>query len=210
MKPAWLPFFFGVALGGAACDAAPDSAPVSKAAGELPARSRVVPIEKAIDVRRVSWPRVDEVDDGVAQNLSADVRQAVARSSLPVLVPRALGLVDRTVLIVRDNFYAASIHGSDDYAGLTVNVSATRVTHRYRGMPNVKGRDRVRGDRPAFVTSNEGIWSATWIENGVSYVVEVECAHPSEDARCADSTFVERLADELAFVGGSFAEGGAQ
>ncbi|HTJ83987.1 MAG TPA: hypothetical protein VL400_19845 [Polyangiaceae bacterium] len=199
-----------IALAAPACDGGSQVAPPSNDPGSLPARSRLVPVEKAVDVVRVAWPREVDVDRDVAAKLSPEARRAVGASHVPVLVPRQTGLVDRAILVVRDNFYAAAITGGDAFEGVTVNVSATRVAHRYRGTPIVHGPDRVRGAREAFVTQNEGIWSATWNENGVGYVVEVECAHPSDDARCADATFVKGIADELAFVGGSFSDGGAR
>ena len=65
----------------------------------------------------------------------------------------------------------------------------------------VWGRDQVRG-RPAWITQNESIWSATWEENGVSYVAEVECSRPT-DARCQSPDVLVELTESLVFVGGA-------
>ena len=193
------------------CDAPDASVPPASEPGELPSRSRELPITKAVDIRRVEWPARDAVDAEALARLSPAARTAVAGSRLPVLVPRRADVAERAQLVVRENFYAASSRMTEgETSGVTINVSATRVTHRYANIPNVKAPERVRSERPAFVTQNEGIWSVTWVENGLSYVVEVECDRPSEDARCKDASFVRGLADDLVFVGGSFADGGDQ
>jgi hypothetical protein len=191
------------------CDAPSADAPPAAEPGELPARSRELPLTKAVDVQHASWPARSAVDADALARLSPKARSAVKTSHLPVLVPRTADVAERTELVVRDNFYAANARVKEsDTSGLTINVSATRVTHRYGNIPSVLGTDRVRGDRPAWVTQNEAIWSVTWVENGLSYVVEVECDRPGDDARCKDASFVRGLAEDLVFVGGSFSEGG--
>jgi hypothetical protein len=102
-----------------------------------------------------------------------------------------------------------SIPADDREDGVTVSLQANRLARRHAALPPALGRDVVRG-RDAWITQNEGIWSATWTEHGVSYVLEVECARPGEDARCASDAYVRALAEELVFVGGSFEQGGAR
>lgn len=203
---------FALTVPAAGCDHPPDPTQVPPATppGELPSRAREVPVQKAIDLARVVWPDRSAIDGAVASRLSPAATEAIARAPVPVFVPRGGGLAERALLVVRDNFYAASITGAEDSEGVTISVSASRVVHRYRGTPIVKGTSRVRDDRPAFVTQNERIWSVTFEEHGVHYVVEVECARPSEDVRCSDGVFATKVADELVFVGGSFADGGAR
>ncbi len=190
---------FLTAAGALACEAGPAS-PGAPPNGELPTRSRDVPVDKATDVQRVSWPARAAVDAATFGQLPAEARAEVAKSQIPVLVPAAMASTAK--LVVRPAFTAVSITGTGEHLGLTVSVSATRVAHRYQNTP------RAKGDKPAWITQNELIWSATWRENGVSYVVEVECARPSEDPRCASDAFLRTVVEDLSFVGGSF--GGAQ
>jgi hypothetical protein len=194
------------AAGTLACEAGPAS-PGAPPNGELPTRSRDVPVDKATDVQRVAWPARASIDAAPLARLSPKARGEVEKSSIPVLVPAAMA--DAAKLVVRPAFTAVSITGTGEHLGLTVSVSATRVAHRYQNTPRAQGPERVRGDKPAFITQNERIWSATWRENGVSYVVEVECARPDEDARCESDAFLRTVVEDLAFVGGAF-EGGAQ
>lgn len=195
-------------LAAAGCEPGPGEGAGAPPNGELPTRTRDVPVNKAVDEVRVSWPDRATIDQPVLASLPAEARALVERSRVPVLVPRAAGLAAAAKLVVRPAFTAVSINGQGEHAGVNVSVSATRVAHRYQGTPEVRGPERVRGDKPAFITQNEGIWSATWRENGLSYVVEVECARPGEDARCRDDAFLRTVVEDLAFVGGAF-EGGA-
>lgn len=206
--------FAAFALAAAACEPGPTSDVDQRSPdGELPTRTRDVPVSKAIDVTRVVWPERSAIDDATLGRLSQPARAKVSESLVPVMLPRAAGLVDKAKLVVKPAFTAISMTGEGEHAGVTVSVSATRVSHRYADVPEVKGPERVRGGKPAFVTQNELIWSVTWFEHGISYVVEVECARPSEDARCADDKFVRSVVEDLTFVGGSFdaaAQGGAK
>jgi hypothetical protein len=201
------------ALAAAACEPGPTSDVDQRSPdGELPTRTRDVPVSKAIDVTRVVWPERSSIDAATLGRLPEAARAKVGESLVPVMLPRGAGLVEVAKLVVKPAFTAVSMTGEGEHVGLTVSVSATRVSHRYADIPKVEGPSRVRGGKPAFVTQNEAIWSVTWFEHGVSYVVEVECARPSEDARCADDKFVTSLVEDLTFVGGAFdpAEGGAK
>ena len=53
-----------------------------------------------------------------------------------------------------------------------------------------------------FVTVNEGIRTASWMENGAAYSVDVEC-NDFRDARCQGEDFLLSIVAQLAFVGGS-------
>jgi hypothetical protein len=66
-------------------------------------------------------------------------------------------------------------------------------------------KQRLRGTH-GWVTQNEGVWSATWEEHGVTYVAEFLCDDPSE-ARCATADALLAEIESLAYVGG---QGGAR
>ena len=58
----------------------------------------------------------------------------------------------------------------------------------------------MRGE-PAFVSENRRIWTVSWLEHGVAYGLDIECASPT-DTRCTDENFAITLVDELTYVGG--------
>jgi len=165
----------------------------------------------AVDLLHVDWPARASIDRPVVERLPTAERAKLGRAPVPVLVPRSPGLTDKLELVVRSQFVAASIDGAGEHKGVHVFVSATKVAHRYDDVTPLQRTHTVR-THPAWVLQNEGIWSATWEEHGVSYLVEVECAEPGSDARCGNANYTLRLAEDLAFVGGSFgrAEGAAQ
>jgi len=211
-EPRWLALVGVLALATPACDAPPDvrtsQAPIVVEAAK-PAPQKHDVSTHAVDQLHVAWPDRSLLEDTVLDRLPEEARASIERSTLPVLVPRTGGLTERTQLAVKPAFYAASIRGEGEHAGIHVSVSATKIMHRYPGMPRAEKTERVRGDKPAWVLQNEGIWSVTWEEHGVTYVVELECARPYEDARCASAEHVVKIADELAFVGGTF-DGGVR
>jgi len=142
----------------------------------------------------VDWPDGTELDrDGFA-TLSARSRAAVLRSEIPVLVPTEA--IDSAIVMARPAWTAVSARRD----GLTISLHATRVAHTYPGIQPAKGPARVR-NQPAFITQNEGIWSASWKEYGAHYALEVECDDPAE-ARCTDDAEVRSLAKTLRYVGG--------
>jgi hypothetical protein len=149
----------------------------------------------------ITWPSASRIDQTVLAAVSPEARAELASAPVPVLLPSAPELASRGVLVVKEHWYSFSARHDD----LTVFVSATKLAHHYPSISPVKGRDTVRGI-PGFVTRNEGIWSATWIEHGASYTLEIECANPAEP-RCASDELLLQVAGELAYVGGRGARG---
>lgn len=129
--------------------------------------------------------------------LDNESRAAVARSPVPVLIPKRPELLKVCKVMAEEHWYA--FHASHD--GLTVHVGATRIEHRYNDIAPTKGKQTVRGV-PGFVTRNEGIWSAAWREGGISYSLDLECGEPT-DARCSDDSTVLSLTRDLVYVGGA-------
>lgn len=151
----------------------------------------------------VAWPAASSVDDGVIASLSRegerserDVRALVARSPVPVLAPKQLRLTTPS-LVVEGEYFALT--GRAD--GATVSLQGTRAAHRYEGIEPAKGSHDLRGTR-GFVSVNEGIRTASWIENGAAYSVDVECAD-SRDERCKSDDFLLSVVAQLTFIGGS-------
>jgi hypothetical protein len=136
------------------------------------------------------------LDERARSTLSETARQATDRSPVPVFVPVATDWRGEPQVMLGEHWFAFS--GQRD--GVTVAVQGTRLARQYDGIEPATGPRRVRG-QPAFVSSNRRIWGASWIEGGVAYSLDVECAEADDD-RCADERFVLEQANRLAYVGG--------
>jgi hypothetical protein len=197
----WLLGSMMVALLGAGCDA-PGSDEPSGPPGESGAEeTKLVAVAPLID-RQVTWPARERLESDVLAGLTATAARVVPSSTLPVLVPRQPELLAAAVLMVRPRWYALSTRSS----GLTVSLHASGSAHRYPHIGALGGNRALRGSA-GFVGHNRGIWSATWVENGVAYALDVECA-ALPDPRCEDETELLALVEGLAYVGGAGAEEG--
>jgi hypothetical protein len=179
-----------------ACEQAPPEP--GTASSEPP---QAAPAQGRIELAEVIWPPAAQLDRSALTSLPAQARSAVDASQIPVLVPRRAALLTAPTIIARENWTSFSARTPE----ITVSLRATRLARRYDHIPPARGPRTVRG-LPAFVTQNEGIWSATWMENGVSYSLDLECASPS-DAACASDALLLEIAGELAYVGGAGAGG---
>jgi hypothetical protein len=154
----------------------------------------------------VAWPASSSIDDRALSALAADgtktdreLRAQVARSPVPVLAPKALRLSTPT-LVVEGEYFALT--GRVD--GATISLQGTRAAHRYDGVELPAGNRELRGDLQlrGFVSVNEGIRTASWIENGAAYSVDVEC-NDNRDERCKSDEFLLSFVAQLTFIGGS-------
>ncbi len=169
----------------------------------VPARAAARARGRVISERNVAWPAPESIDASAVAALAPADREALHRATVPVLLPRAPALLEAARLVVKPAFYAASIEGAADLAGTHLSISATKTVHRLAAL-HAEKTAAVRGGKPAWVLENEGIWSVTWEENGLSYVADLECARPGEDARCASADALVAIVEGLVFVGGSF------
>jgi hypothetical protein len=140
-------------------------------------------------------PKPAPLDVRALDLLGDDNARRVARSPVPVLVPSER--VDALTFVVESEYYAFS---GDLPNGVHVAIQGTRKAHRHEGVKPTAGNKSVRG-LPGFVTMNEGIRTASWIENGASYSIDLECKKLDHDA-CAKEEYVLALASKLAYVGG--------
>lgn len=171
-----------------ACEAAPGPEPAS------PTPPAANPA--AVVVHSVDWAALGPIDAEVLARLDGAARDAVAKAPVPVLVPRWEAELARAIVLAKEGYYAFSYRDE----GVTVSLSGNRVAKVYPHVPPHRGTTTVRG-QGGFVSQNEGIWAARWIEGGVSYALDVECASHT-DSRCADEGYVRALAEKLAYVGG--------
>ncbi len=178
-----------------ACDAPRDPGKTASTSSAV-----TVPTSAPPAVGPLAPPPLAPLADKVAlEALDDESRTKVAKSPVPVLVPKRPELLAVGKVMADEHWYA--FHVSKD--GLTINVQATRIAHQHADIPPARGKHVVRGV-PAFITQNEGIWTATWREAGTSYALDVECAEPTE-ARCATDGTLQGIANDLVFVGGQSA-----
>jgi hypothetical protein len=125
--------------------------------------------------------------------LPPEMLQRIATSPVAVLLPSDPAIASVAMMTVGEHWYAAQI----PQTGHSLYIHATDVVHdQIQGPPAVIPRVRVRG-RDALVQINEGIQSVAWDENGVYYVLEVECADPAGDAHCTDDAYARSMVEAL-------------
>jgi hypothetical protein len=143
--------------------------------------------------RTIAWPDAASRDQIADARYATDVHATLARPAIPVLAPAEPG--DRVLATSGDTWYALSVHG-DGYVLHTTGSSEARV------YPHIRAVDPTHPMRTSggFLTRNEGIWSASWIENGAAYSFEVEC-----DRRvvpwCDDEAEVLQRVEALVHIG---------
>ena len=174
-----------------ACDAAP-----TKRAAPPPAVD--VDVAGGEIIRpQVTFPSSSKIAKDVRASLPAEARLALKRATMPVIVPSATKKLRAIALVVEPEFYALSAKTDDN---VSISVQGTKARVRYDDIPPIPGKTALHDGILGHVTQNEGIWTASWMENEVAYSVDFECASP-EDAACADASRVIALAKELAYVG---------
>ncbi len=130
---------------------------------------------------------------GPSPTLPAEQQARISASAVPVLLPRRLDL-SATTLVVEPAYTATHVPAP----GLTISLHASRNARAYPGIAPAPGTRRLRGGS-GHVTRNEGIWTASWIEDGVAFALDLECADGT-DPRCADERHLLELVEALAEV----------
>jgi hypothetical protein len=176
-----------------ACHGNPETPSAPKALESQPPQS-------TIQIQTIHWPTADRIDHAVLERLPEAARRRTAQSTLPVLVPRDPALLAHATIMTEEYYFAFSSRAD----GISIAIQGTRLAHQYESIPKITGDRTVRGVK-GFVTVNEGVREASWIENGASYTLDVECT-AAEDERCSDDRFVLQTAQDLAFVGGRSGE----
>lgn len=162
-----------------------------------PDRTVATSAETNVVTPKVTWPAA-KVDARAFAALGDPTRakELASRSPVPVLAPTSVTF-ERPTFVVGAEFYALT----GRVAGATIAIQGTRAARRYDDVPPIAGDRHLRGQR-GFVSLNESIRTTSWLENGVAYSVDIECADPT-DARCAEETFALDVVEHLAFAGGA-------
>ncbi|MEM6990913.1 MAG: hypothetical protein AAF721_10460 [Myxococcota bacterium] len=168
--------------------------PADKTVKPPPTRGRMLGGQSV--VRVVDWSSPGTVDASAYETLPESAQREVDMAPVPMLVPNDAALLASAVVTTGKHWAALASHAD----GIHVSVQASGEAKVYSHIKPVRGPDQVRG-QDAFVTHNEGIWVASWIEHGVAYNVELECADIKADA-CQNEQAVTAVAEGLTFVGG--------
>jgi hypothetical protein len=165
--------------------------------GNKPQRGRVLGGERA--ARVIAWPAAERIDHVARARYDAGLQARIDDAPIPVLAPPEAGA--RAVLTSGPSWYALTVHG-DGYLLHTHGSGEARVHPHVRTFePTHPMRDGA-----GFVTRNEEIWSASWIEHGVAYSFEIECDRRAVTWCDDERAFMTRL-ESLVYVGG---RGGAR
>lgn len=167
-------------------------------------RGRLIAGERVM--RAPSWPPNEALASELRERLPAGLREAVDRCPVPVLVPAdAAALAQATMHSPRaaDSYgYALAVPLADRH----VSVQASRIATLLPHIGHTRGNRRIRGG-DGWYSSNDGIRTASWIEHGVAYSLDLECRDP-EGPACSEAA-LEALVRDLAYVGGAGPVGGA-
>lgn len=163
--------------------------------------------------RSVRWPAAEVRDLAAYEAFDAGSRAAIDAAPVPVLVPGPELTLDQRQVMQGPEWYAfwgrhegvwtprgPYKEGSTGDVTVTITVQASRMARVYPGVRPQPGPATLRGE-PAFVTRNEGIWTASWLEHGVAYDLGIECA-PVDAPPCDDQAELEALAEGLRYAGG--------
>lgn len=177
----------------------------ARSTSEHSTASQTQSTQTALTDATIKWPAVGSEDKILEKSLLAEDRAAIARTPVPVLWPNAKNIV-RSAYVGQDAFYSIAATSTMDLPNgnkstATINVQGTRKFVEIENMPKTGVTNRTYRNKPALFTVNEGIVTATWIEFGVSYSVDVECS-TAEDARCGGDGYVQEIVESLRFVGG--------
>jgi hypothetical protein len=190
-----------------ACDppspAEPAATPTRRAEDDAPSeqaprRGRLLAGERVLRVP--VWPDASRLARAVRERLGPDVRDAIGRSPVPVLAPADPALLATTAVYSQPAGYALSARAGE----LSLVVQASRVATLLPHIGYAPGNTRLRGV-DGWVSSNDGVRTASWIEHGTAYSLDLECAAP-EGPRCSEPA-VRAAVEALVYVGGAGEQG---
>lgn len=189
--------------------AAEDDAPGALVA-RPPDRGRVRGGERM--QRTVRWPADEARDLAAYEAFEPGSRAAIDAAPVPVLVPGPELALDRREVMQGPEWAAfwgrhegrwvpqAARDAAPVDVTVTITVHGSRMARVYPGVRPQPGPHTLRGVE-AWITRNEGVWSASWVEHGVAYDLGLECA-PVDAPPCDDQAELEALVEGLRYAGG--------
>ncbi|MEZ4454661.1 MAG: hypothetical protein R3B09_34740 [Nannocystaceae bacterium] len=142
--------------------------------------------------RVVAWPEVAPENLG----LDAEAERSIAASRVPVLAPRGPWSADLSVTTIGEAGYSLRAR----HLRSKLVLQGSRIARLHPEVVAAAGDRRIRGV-DGFLTVNEGIRGASWIEGGVAYSADLECGDRRARECASDEGFVALL-NALTYVGG--------
>jgi len=164
----------------------PAAAPVRR--GKLIAGERVERIPQ--------WPAHGSIDTATRSRLPAPVRDQLGRSPVPVLVPGEGALLAEAAIYSQSTGYALSAR----HGGRTVAIQASKLATLLPHVGHIPGNAEIRGTH-GWLGENDGIRTASWIEHGVAYSLDLECSSPN-GPECSEAA-LRATVEGLVYVGGA-------
>ncbi|MDC0719956.1 hypothetical protein [Nannocystis bainbridge] len=200
MKSLVLPLALCAAL--PACDVTAGSEPAAArsttVAAQTPSRGRLVAGERV--ERVIAWPDPASRDERTRARLSPAALAAVAASPVPVLAPAdPLWRPPQISSPRTPDGPGFGFSLATAAPGRTLTLHGSRLATLLADVGRHEGPERLRGV-PGFVSANEGIVTATWIEHGAAYALDLECAS-TRDPACALPALRAEV-EALVLVGG--------
>jgi hypothetical protein len=162
-----------------------------------PRRGRMLAGERVL--RDPVWPPADTLAP-VRERLPDSLRAAIDRSPVPVLVPGDPDWLARARIHSPAGPHSFGYALSVTHGDRSVTVQASRIATLLPHIGHSRGNRRIRGGE-GFYSDNDGIRTASWIEHGVAYSLDLECKDPA--GRACSREALEALVDGLAYVGGA-------
>ncbi|MCB9705594.1 MAG: hypothetical protein H6711_27245 [Myxococcales bacterium] len=141
------------------------------------------------------WPDTGGDPRVTLDMLDADSRRVAERATAPVLVPTGPWLAGLRLIDLGEHGHSLRAR----HQRSKVILQASRIARHHPELPpRGPGNQRIRGV-DGLVTENEGIRSASWIENGTAYTADLECGDAAAPECSGDAGFVALL-DDLAIL----------
>ena len=96
------------------------------------------------------------IDIGARAELRPDALAEIAKSPVPVLLPRMQDLAQRSTIMAGPHWFAASL--SDGNRSIAINATRASYETEPSIKPDLKPNSSARGI-PAWLSRSEGIWS---------------------------------------------------
>lgn len=145
--------------------------------------------------QRIDWPEAKQHDPIASGVLSDTQMQAVAKASLPVLLPGDAALASSAFVTSGDLWYGADLQAD----GIHVFVHGSRGAR-----PNdlKLTPEQTENLRNFTIYRSHEIVTLTFQMYGAAYRIDVECDRPTADDRCNKDAFVTSMAESMVFAGG--------
>lgn len=142
------------------------------------------------------WPDHAAIDSATHARLPAAARDQLGRSPVPVLVPGEGALLGEAAIFSQSTGYALSAR----HGGRTVAIQASKLATLLPHIGHIPGTAEIRGTL-GWLGNNDGIRTASWIEHGVAYSLDLECYSP-DGPECSEAA-LRTAVEGLVYVGGA-------